>query len=223
MMTSTSSQTDIRTLLGSKPNSEDLKSYIEFLSGNLNAQESANPGVSVFADVVYLNYYYLGLSLMFKAAEGYKFTKGESDFSTLEQEKLSLEQIDIYNVPKPPSPSKDRSQRSAEVAFSSFPLPSLALLVEGTAKSSDGASRTRPGQLDITKTTTGKEFVECLGEPDRKGGGSGPTSGSIGIWCEWTKDGIMVEFGGDKARGPQAWEQGKDAVWKTIQLFPPEY
>jgi len=29
----------------------------------------------------------------------------------------------------------------------------------------------------------------------------------------------MVEFGGDEARGPQAWERGKDAIWKVITLF----
>ena len=68
---------------------------------------------------------------------------------------------------------------------------------------------------------TGKDFVKVLGEPDRKGGGAGPSSGSIGIWCEWSKDGLMVEFGGDEARGPQAWERGKDEVWKVITLFPP--
>jgi len=30
----------------------------------------------------------------------------------------------------------------------------------------------------------------------------------------------MVEFGGDESRGPQAWEKGKDAVWKVISIFP---
>ncbi|XP_006454648.1 hypothetical protein AGABI2DRAFT_189890 [Agaricus bisporus var. bisporus H97] len=69
--------------------------------------------------------------------------------------------------------------------------------------------------------TTGKEFVQALGEPDRKGGGTGPSSGSIDIWCEWTKDGIMVEFGGSQAKGPNVWETGKDAVWKVVTLFRP--
>jgi len=80
-------------------------------------------------------------------------------------------------------------------------------------------SSTRPPNVEIKQQSTGKDFVRCLGEPDRKGGGAGPLSGSIGIWCEWSRDGVMVEFGGDEARGPQAWERGKDAVWKVITLF----
>ena len=67
-----------------------------------------------------------------------------------------------------------------------------------------------------------QELVSVLGEPDRKGGGAGPSTGSIGIWCEWSKDGLMIEFGGDDARGPGAWERGKDAVWKVITLFQPK-
>jgi len=65
----------------------------------------------------------------------------------------------------------------------------------------------------------GKEFIALLGEPNRKGGGAGPSSGSIGIWVEWTRDGLMVEFGGEESRGPQAWERGKDAPWKVISIF----
>ncbi|KAG1908249.1 uncharacterized protein F5891DRAFT_1124102 [Suillus fuscotomentosus] len=76
--------------------------------------------------------------------------------------------------------------------------------------------------IEISLTSNGKDFVSCLGEPDRKGGGAGPSSGSIGIWCEWLKHGIMVEFGGDEARGPQAWERGKDAIWRVITVFPPK-
>jgi len=75
--------------------------------------------------------------------------------------------------------------------------------------------------IEVHLGMSGKDFVEALLEPDRKGGGTGPSSGSIGIWCEWLKDGIMVEFGGDEAKGPHAWDQGKDAIWKIITLFAP--
>jgi len=46
--------------------------------------------------------------------------------------------------------------------------------------------------------------------------------GSINIWCEWTKLGLMVEFGGEKVLGPNAWEEGKDAPWKVVTIFEPE-
>lgn len=71
-------------------------------------------------------------------------------------------------------------------------------------------------RLEITKDMDGKKFVAALGEPDRKGGGTGPSSGSINIWCEWSKVGIHVEL---EASGPQAWEHGKDAVWKVLTVF----
>jgi len=57
-----------------------------------------------------------------------------------------------------------------------------------------------------------------MGEPERKGGGAGPASGSIGIWCDWPKEGIMIEF---DASGPQAWEHGKDTKWRLLTLYRP--
>jgi hypothetical protein len=75
-----------------------------------------------------------------------------------------------------------------------------------------------PKSVSVSAETIGKDFVAELGEPDRKGGGAGPYS--INIWCEWTKEGVMVEFG-DHARGPQAWDKGKDANWKVISFYPP--
>lgn len=78
----------------------------------------------------------------------------------------------------------------------------------------------RAAALELTRDATGKDIVRALGEPDRKGGGTGPSSGSINIWCEWTRDGIMIEFDGGNARGAKAWEEGKDAKWKVLTLFP---
>ena len=95
------------------------------------------------------------------------------------------------------------------------------LVLTADIRDKDGTPITRPSELSVLADTSGKDFVQALGEPDRKGGGAGPSSGSIGIWCEWSKDGVMVEFGGDEAKGPQAWERGKDAAWKIITIFSP--
>ncbi len=100
-------------------------------------------------------------------------------------------------------------------AYSPYPVTPITLAV--TPETKEGTPR--PSTLSITRNMTGKEFVTALGEPDRKGGGSGPSSGNIGIWVEWTRDGLMVEFGGDDSRGPQAWERGKDAPWRVISIF----
>nr|GAT44069.1 predicted protein [Mycena chlorophos] len=112
--------------------------------------------------------------------------------------------IDIYNIPKTkPAANKGSSTRKAELAFATY--LDLPITLRST--------------FAVGPETTGKDFVEALGEPARKGGGAGPSSGSIGIWCEWTKDGVMVEFGGIEATGAQAWERGKDAVWRVMTLF----
>lgn len=109
----------------------------------------------------------------------------------------ALDAIDIYN-------SRDKGEKANYVTFPLLPLE---------VKSADG---------QLTAESTGQDIVRALGEPERKGGGGGPSSGSISIWCEWSRRGIMVEFGGEHVRGPQAWERGKDAVWQVFTLFPPK-
>ncbi|KAG5647599.1 hypothetical protein DXG03_008952 [Asterophora parasitica] len=212
-----------RNLIGLNPSSEKLTEYLASLAfaNPISVSNPTIPEVKSYPDAVYLNYFALGLSLLFSPLAGYN-PKSGLRFSELTNDKLVIDSIDIYNIPKPSSSdprSKGTSSRTAELAFASFPLLPLVLDVGGEVKDKDGNVVARPAQLEITQQTTGKEFVECLGEPDRKGGGAGPSSGSIGIWCEWTKDGIMVEFGGDEAKGPQAWERGKDAAWKVMTLF----
>ena len=153
--------------------------------------EDVAPEIKIYPDAVYYNYLGLGTSILFQPAAGYK----PGDLSQLETSQLSLRSIDVYN--------------ESEVKYATYPGYPLVFAPSST--------RT----IAITPHTSGKDFVLALGEPDRKGGGNGPMSGSIGIWCEWTKLGLMVELGGDDVRGPQAWEKGKDAKWKTITLFAP--
>ncbi|KAG6841945.1 hypothetical protein C0991_005125 [Blastosporella zonata] len=209
----------LRNLFGLHPSSKELSQYINSLSAHASIPTAE---VKSYPDAVYLNYYPLGLSLLFTPLPGYKPKTGLK-LSELNSEKLILDSLDIYNIPKSAASgprSKNTSSRIAELAFSSFPLFPLVFDVGGDGKDNDGKAQAQPPVLEVTSQTTGKDLVQCLGEPDRKGGGSGPSSGSIGIWCEWTKDGMMIEFGGDEANGPQAWERGKDAAWKVITLFP---
>jgi hypothetical protein len=149
------------------------------------------PEIKIYPDAVYYNYFQLGISILFQPAAGYK----PGDLSQLDTSKLFLQSIDIYN--------------ESEIKYATYPSYPLVFFPSSTKT------------LSITPQTSGKDFVSALGEPDRKGGGNGPMSGSIGIWCEWPKLGLMVELGGDDVRGPQAWEKGKDATWKTITLFAP--
>jgi len=190
--------TMLRDLLGHSPSSPDLVAYLSTLSSPV-----ATPDVKSYTDAVYFNYCSLGLSLLFIPIKGYRPQSGAS----LPDAHLVLDGVDIYNDVKP--------NGSRSPAYFPYPITPIALTV--TPETKEGTPR--PSALSVTRNMTGKEFVTALGEPDRKGGGSGPSSGNIGIWVEWTKDGLMVEFGGDDSRGPQAWERGKDAPWRVISIF----
>jgi hypothetical protein len=205
----------LRDLLGLHPSSPELAQHLTLLS-----TQTPTPQIKSYPDAVYFNYFSLGLSLLFSPQNGYKLTMGLKSHE-LDNEKLVLESIYIYNVPPKNTSHPRSSSHTAETAYATYPDFPLTLELTENATDKDGKLIPRPPKLDVLADTSGKDFVQALGEPDRKGGGAGPSSGSIGIWCEWSKDGLMVEFGGDEAKGPQAWERGKDAVWKIITIFSP--
>lgn len=209
----------MKALFGLSPRSAALH---EFLKSATNSDTSAlpSPTVKSYPDIVYYNYYTIGLSLQFLPTNGYKPQTGIS-LDKIDESRLVLDALDFYNVPSldPSDPkAKGTSARRSELAFSTYPGV-LSLSPIADLQDKDGKTMTRPSRFDVLPDTTGKDFVQCFGEPDRKGGGVGPSTGSIGIWCEWSKDGVLVEFGGDEAKGPQAWERGKDAVWKVVTVF----
>lgn len=214
-----------KDLLGDHPSSQRLSEYINSLASLVSSPDAAIPEVKSYRDAVYFNYYPLGLSLLFSPQNDYKPTTGLKR-EDLQVNNLILDSVDIYNVPKPVSSLAEGAKmpRMAELAFASYPVSPLVLPLVAQAQSAEVAepSAIRPTSFDVQPSTSGKDFVATVGEPDRKGGGAGPSSGSIGIWCEWSKEGIMVEFGGEEARGPQAWERGKDAVWRVITVFSPK-
>ncbi len=211
--------TNIKQLFGQSPSSTALRDFSKSIPGS----SIDTPTIKSYPDIVYYNYFAVGLSLQFVPTKGYKPSMGLSH-SEIDETRLSLDALDFYNVPKidPSDPkAKGTSARRSELAFSSYP-GALSLFPVADLKDKEGKVLSRPSHFDVSSETTGKDFVQCFGEPDRKGGGVGPSSGSIGIWCEWSQDGLLVEFGGDEAKGPQAWERGKDAVWKVITAFMPK-
>ena len=216
-----STMSTIKHLLGSSPASSQLSNYLTEISSASASNAAPVPEVKSYSDAVYFNYYALGLSLLFTPINGYN-PKSGLPRNQLNEENIVLGGIDIYNMPKKPDTPDDssgnRNKSATAPAYTTYPTSPITLVVSPESK--DG--KPLPSSISIEPNTTGKDFLVMLGEPDRKGGGAGPSSGSIQIWLEWSKNGIMVEFGGDESRGPQAWERGKDAVWKVLSIFQPK-
>jgi len=203
---------NVHELLGHSPSSPYLATYLSALSSHASSSHVASPEIKSYPDAVYFNYYSLGLSLLFIPINGYRPQSAVAR-QDLQDTHLVLDGVDIYsNLSADESDTKTGSRSRA---YSPYPITPIVLTI--SPETNEGTPR--PSDFAVTQNMTGKEFVATLGEPDRKGGGSGPSSGSIGIWVEWTRDGLMVEFGGDDSRGPQAWERGKDAPWKVISIF----
>ena len=203
-------KTDVKSLFGLLPTSQEVKEYISSLCSLANAGNDDTAQVKAYPDAVFVNYYAFGCSIEYRPTNGYKPSPNVQSISELQTNNLELDKIDIYNSPHDNEPGTTTTSSKTAPTFVKY--PGLPLVI---------AFSHAPLSISVSMDTTGKDFVTALGEPDRKGGGGGPSSGSINIWCEWTKEGVMVEFGGRDARGPQAWDKGKDANWKVISFYPP--
>ncbi|KAF9650083.1 hypothetical protein BDM02DRAFT_3112683 [Thelephora ganbajun] len=207
-------KTDIKSLFGLPPTSQKVEEFISSLSLLANAGNDDKTQIKAYTDAVFVNYYALGCSIEYRPTNGYKPPSNVQFIAELQTSNLALDKIDTYNSPHdepntavPPASQKTKSKTTP--VFAKYPCLPIVITFSHEPKS-----------MSVSLESTGKDFIAALGEPDRKGGGAGPSSGSIDIWCEWTKEGVMVEFGGRNARGPQAWDKGKDAKWKVISFYP---
>jgi hypothetical protein len=195
-----------------------LSTHLLTLSALAQLPAPAEPEIKPYPDSVYLNYPTLGLSLLFAPIEGYSPPKSAESVEDLDGEKLRLEGVDLYNTPPPPAAEGDAHPagstsrpRSNATAYAAFPaLPYLF-----TPRSTPPP---RPPFL-IHQHTTGADLVRALGEPARKGGGGGPKKGGMGIWLEWTAEGLMVELEQGEVSGPKEWDEGGTKRWKVMSLF----
>lgn len=202
---------DLTSLLGLSPSSDKLAVYLNTINSSPHAQ---TPEIKSYPDAVYHNYFDIGLSLLYVPVDGYKPTLGSLP-DNLDLARLRLDSVIVYNISKT-ADSQVASPSSTKNVYSSY--PSFPLFFCTSIIGKDG--KLGPQEtVEVKPGTTGKEFVAAFGEPDRKGGGTGPSSGGIGIWLEWSRQGLMVEFG--ESKGLQAWEKGKDAIWSVLTAFPP--
>ncbi|KZP01381.1 hypothetical protein CALVIDRAFT_543913 [Calocera viscosa TUFC12733] len=205
-MTSTiaSTSTDLHNWVGCTLSSTEYASYLSALSSHASRSSPPAPEIKPYPDAVYLNYQSFGISCLFTPLEGYAPPKFAQSTSELDGTQLRLGSIDVYN----PGEQKGKVKQPSYAAFSALPY---------TFTPRSGSPPRPPFQ--ITQNTLGKEFVLALGEPGRKGGGGGPKAGNIGIWCEWSEEGVMVEFEAGEASVVQNWEKGGEKVWKVMTVF----
>ncbi|GAA5944160.1 uncharacterized protein JCM15063_000165 [Sporobolomyces koalae] len=207
--------TDLSSLLGLAPNSDELASILSRLA--TSTQNSSTPASSVplptiatYPDIVYLSYYSLGISLSFEpTTSAYRPKYKLSSLDQLELDKLYCVGVDVYNHDDEAANAQDDAkEKGVHSNYSRFPQYPILLPDPPTTPANPESRFLRP-------TTTGKDLVAVYGEPSRKGGGD--TKG-MGIWTEWTPEGIMVEW---KSSGLGAWDKGGDTRWRVLSLFEP--
>ncbi|EGG09081.1 uncharacterized protein MELLADRAFT_104359 [Melampsora larici-populina 98AG31] len=220
-------------LLGASPDSDAISSFLAHLVSAVNTDSTrldaskCLPITKSYPDkTVYHTYPTLGIALEFRPS-----TKPQSDNVLrlvgieIENHTTNDDEVVAVNTDTHKPIQNNRGQRFKTIFA---PYRGYPILVCFTPNSSDSASSetTSDGaQLKLYPQTTGKEFLENLGEPSRKGGQDVLKMGS-GIWLEWTWDttegkklGLFVQWRGAASIGPGKWEKGRDRKWGTLKIF----
>ena len=140
-----------------------------------------------FPGCFYHNYYKLGMSISFLVPKGTGRTP--------------LDFIDFFNPPTISPPGRPTKQPWD--GYDPPPLPMTFRFTSSTitlppAKAGEtGQEIERPLELQVERHTTGKEFVQCFGEPSKKGGGKF----NIPLFLEWNMVELKSEVGGQVALG----------------------
>ncbi|KAK4047023.1 hypothetical protein OIO90_006344, partial [Microbotryomycetes sp. JL221] len=207
---SSHAERSLKNLIGLTADSDELERSIGALAGLAQLRDGPTLQIKAYSDIVYLNYHTLGISLQLEPIQGYRIPKSVQSLTELNLASLKLGAVDVYNHDarsgEKEQQSGDDMRQSKKGAYSAFAAYPLQVTCPFTQQAVE--------TLSITPTTTGKDFVTRLGEPDRKGGGEG----TMGVWAEWTQLGLLAEFA---SSGLKAWEHGADATWKVVTLFQP--
>lgn len=156
---------EIAELFGSKP--EDAR-FLAYLEAHQLGSLSQHP--KVLSPSVFFDYPSSGVSFCFECIEHVKLPSGAA-FADLDLNKLVLVSVDLYHKPDP-ALATGESRRIKSQGSTTFSTCEVCLPLE-VAK--------QDKSLSITTTTTPKDMVEALGEPNKGGGQRSP------IWLEWVR------------------------------------
>ncbi len=155
--------------------------------------------VQAYPDVAYFNYHPIGVSLCCKAKDGERIPDNIDGFQ------LVVESIDLFNS-APPRPNRSNKPVFSQILGLPLPLSDT---------------------FNLKPSTTGREFVIALGEPTKKGGGTG----WLDVWLEWSALGIQVDLRDPKGTETEeikkkglggVWDQAAGWVWVDLKIFRPE-
>ncbi|KAK0544579.1 hypothetical protein OC846_005721 [Tilletia horrida] len=217
-MTASPSGSDFDSIIAILGHGEDSQALSHLLQvfGTSTLSEAGLERIQ-YSDILYLNLYKIGISFQLEA---------DSRFSQV------VTAVDIYN--HHPKILADEARATKKPRTTYKPFPALPLPIVLTPKAGVQTQTT----LSLNTETNGTDFFKAWGEPDRKGGGTGPIGRGPAAWMEWslalppdpsagrhapTPVQIMVELGGEGARGPRVWESDSAGAspWKVITFSLP--
>lgn len=247
---SSSSGETFFTLLGVSPTSSRFQSHLSALQ--LAAGISGPPTLETktYPDISYRNLRSCGTSYQFEPRKGSGKKATQADESELKLCAVDVYNHQVFppeqegetrqahaDVKSAPARAPDKAKKDTWELFPSYPIliprasidASSGAALGAEADAGAGAGTETAAQenlpLEVRPSTTGADFVAALGEPSRKGGGTASASGlGTGVWLEWEELGVMVELGGQRARGAQRWEkdQGGASRWAVLTIMEPK-
>jgi hypothetical protein len=204
---------DLHNLLGLNPSSPPLNKFLASLSGTSAVPQ---PEAKAYPDVLYHNYYDLGVSFCYIPASG------SSIPARAKSEDLVLDSIDIYHRSEEETVPQ-RPGRLPKPTFNTFKGIPIDFPPVATAK--DDSSATNPlTSFTLDQETIGKDLVGKLGEPTKKGGGIRGQD----VYLEWPKLGVQIDLKDQgkevteeqKKRGlGGVWDKAAEWSWSCLKVF----
>lgn len=187
-----------QSFIGHPPSAPHVQTYLSSLT-----TAPLDPETKTYSDASYVNYHVLGISLCCIRKDG--------------ASEMLVESVDLYN-PRPTVAVQGRRSRKRE--FERF--KGLPLSIRAPPNSADA----RPLLLDAS--TTGTALVSALGEPTRKGGGTG----WVDVWLEYASLGLQIDLQdprGDEVVSEEeqrkgmggVWDRAGRWVWSSCKVFEP--
>ena len=173
----------VAKLFGASPDDSVVKDTLRLIEEHLNIDQasSTQADIATYPDISYHNYPPLGLAISYLPPA----SSAKSD----DGKQWLFDRIDFYNPPPGPRPRR-RGDKQPWDGYTPptypirFTFPTDTIIVPPKKEGEDSSTTTRPALLQVTTSTSGKDFVACFGEPTKKGGGD---NAYVPPFLEWSR------------------------------------